>query len=458
MKKYTTEHFSPRATLCALGAKINSLKLFHTICEQVHIHQKSVKHKPVEKLYDAFIAILAGAHGLCEINTRLRSDTALQRAFGRQACAEQSVVQETLDACTQANVIEMQQAFKLILRQHSRAYRHNYRSRFQLLDIDTSGLPCGKKAEGSKKGYFSTAGIRYGRQLGRVVATDYEEIIVDQLFTGNAKLSEALRPLVIMTEDVLGLDEKKRGRTILRIDAGGGSLQDVNWILGRGYQLHSKDCSQARAASWAATVKEWFDDPDHSDRQIGWAEPATTPDYVRAVRRLVIRWKKNNGQRGYAMLISTLEPGDVVNLLQQPITNLENGQLVALAYAQFYDKRGGAIEIEIKEDKQGFGLTKRRKKRAAAQQMVVLLNSLAHNVLVWARGWLSEAAPKLKRYGTLRLVRDVLSVSGKIELSAKTKFLKRIVLNRAAPILPGLLTALRGLLLPQQTSIILGEI
>jgi hypothetical protein len=39
---------------------------------------------------------------------------------------------------------------------------------------------------------------------------------------------------------------------------------------------------------------------------MGWAQPLTTPDYVRPVRRLVIRWMKNNGRRAYAMLIPTL--------------------------------------------------------------------------------------------------------------------------------------------------------
>src|SRR5215212_2788718 len=110
MKKTISEHFSPRASLCALAAKIRTLKLFETISEQVHIHQKTVKHKPIDKLCDAFIAILAGAQGLVEINTRLRSDIALQRAFGRQACAEQSVVQQTLDACNERNLLEMQEA------------------------------------------------------------------------------------------------------------------------------------------------------------------------------------------------------------------------------------------------------------------------------------------------------------------------------------------------------------
>jgi len=126
----TTQHYTPHATLAALGIKIRSLKLFDTIREHVHIKQKTIRHTPVEKLNDAFIAILAGAHGLCEINTRLRSDESLQRAFGRTGCAEQSVVQQTLNACTPRNVAEMQQAVDLIFRRHSRAYRHNYRHRW----------------------------------------------------------------------------------------------------------------------------------------------------------------------------------------------------------------------------------------------------------------------------------------------------------------------------------------
>jgi hypothetical protein len=53
------------------------MKLFDTIADHVKIKQKAIKHTPVEKLTDAFIAILASAHGLSEINTRLRSDAAL---------------------------------------------------------------------------------------------------------------------------------------------------------------------------------------------------------------------------------------------------------------------------------------------------------------------------------------------------------------------------------------------
>src|SRR6266567_5983647 len=125
---HTTTHFSPTASLAAIGVQLSQLNLFGPIRTQVQIRQKTVKHTPADKLYDAFISLLAGAHGLVEINTRLRTDPGLQQAFGRQGCAEQSVVQETLDACTQENVRQMQHALDRISRQHSRAYRHDYQA------------------------------------------------------------------------------------------------------------------------------------------------------------------------------------------------------------------------------------------------------------------------------------------------------------------------------------------
>lgn len=47
---------------------------------------------------------------MVEINNRLNADPGLQRAFGQMGYAEQSVVQDTLDACTSENVEQMQQA------------------------------------------------------------------------------------------------------------------------------------------------------------------------------------------------------------------------------------------------------------------------------------------------------------------------------------------------------------
>jgi hypothetical protein len=65
--------------LVAVGLKVQQLDLFRPIRDQVQIKQKTVRYTPIDKLYDAWIAILAGAHGLVEVNTRLRSDPACNR-------------------------------------------------------------------------------------------------------------------------------------------------------------------------------------------------------------------------------------------------------------------------------------------------------------------------------------------------------------------------------------------
>jgi hypothetical protein len=69
------------------------------------------------------------------------------------------------------------------------------------------------------------------------LATLYEEVVVEKVFPGKEQLNTALGSLVEAAEQVLELDEAKRRRTILRIDAGGGSVRQGNWLLERGYHL-----------------------------------------------------------------------------------------------------------------------------------------------------------------------------------------------------------------------------
>ncbi len=170
-----------------------------------------------------------------------------------------------------------------------------------------------------------------------------------------------------------------------------------------------------------------------------------------------MRWRKRNGQICHHLLLSTLAPADVLQLMGQPTELITDTQTVAVAYAQLYDGRGGAVEIELKESKQGIGLTKRNKKRYAAQQMVLLLGTLAHNVAVWAKRWLMAEAPQLKRYGVPRLVRDVLQVSGFLELDGAGRLIKRIVLNNASALARHCVKSLRALLKREHVRVTLGE-
>ena len=448
-------YFSSRASLAAIGRKVNRIKLFEPVSQQVKIAQKTVKYSPSEKLMDAFITLLAGAQGLVEVNKRLKADAGLQRAFGRRGCAEQSVVQDTLDACNAENVIQMHQAMETIFRRHSQTYRHNYRLDWQMLDVDMTGRPCGKKAKFASKGYFAKQRNRRGRQEGYAIGTWYEEIVVKRLFDGKTQLNKALRPLIEASEEVLDLDEAKRQRTILRIDSGGGSVEGINWVLARGYQVHAKDYSGTRAKTLAESVVEWITDPGDSRRQMGWVT-VKTDLYCRPVKRIAVRCRKKNGQWGYGLILSTLSPEDVLFLTGAYKSEVDDPKAVLLAYVNFYDQRGGGVEIEIKEDKQGLATSKRNKKRFEAQQVLIQLEALAHNVLVWARQWLAPCCPKIARLGIKRLVRDVFQMDGFLMFDQAVGFLY-IVLNRSDPLAKELRLGLASLLAQEHVAVTLGE-
>src|SRR5512133_1333381 len=355
--------------LTAIGAKTRKMKLFGPIEREIKIAQKTIKHRPVDKLMDGYIAILAGASGMVEVNKRVRAERAVQVAFGRKGCAEQSVVQDTLDACTEQHGVEMHLAMEQIFRRNSQSYRHDYQQEWQLLEVDMSGRPCGRKAALASKGYFAKQRNRRGRQEGYLIATWYEEIVVERIYEGTTQLNRALRPLVESAESCLDLDEAKRQRTILRIDSGGGSAEDINWALERGYRVHIKDYSGSRAAQLAKSVVQWFEDPADPARQFGWVTVDASV-YVRPVRRIAVRCRKDNGQWGVGVIVSNLEPQDVLWLTGGFAQDQEKEEPVLLAYVHFYDQRGGGIEIEIKEDKQGLNTTKRNKKRFPAQQIL----------------------------------------------------------------------------------------
>jgi hypothetical protein len=349
----------------------------------------------------------------------------------------------------------MRQAIAEIYREHSQGYSHNYQADYQILDVDMSGMPCGPKAAFATKGYFAKQRNRRGRQLGRVLASLYGEVVADQLFDGKTQLVKALQPLMQQAEEVLQLDESKRARTIVRLDSGGGSLEDVNYLLERGYQVHCKDYSGTHARKLADSVKQWFDDPHQLGRQLGWVTEESDA-YVRKVFRIAVRCRKANGKFAIGVLISALSAEQMLAVMRLPLSARTSPVTVLLAYVNFYDQRGGGVETSFKGDKQGLGITARNKKRFDAQQILVLLGSLAHNVVIWARQWLSQASTKLQGYGTLRMVRDVFHISGFL-LFDPLKHVFAITLNKNAPLAHVLVASLRELLAPLHIAVLLGQ-
>jgi hypothetical protein len=64
--------------------------------------------------------------------------------------------------------------------------------------------------------------------------------------------------------------------------------------------------------------------------------------------------------------------------------------------------------------------------------MVVLLVELAHNMLIWARSWLSQSVPRLREYGIVRLIEQVWAVPGRVKL-AEQGGVVRVRLRQAHP-------------------------
>lgn len=116
MEKYTG--FSGHASLAIVGAWMEQNKIWEVIEEQVKIKQKVIAHTPTDKMKDLLINILAGGHGVADVNNRVRVDKTIQLAFGRRDCAEQSTISETLNASTEKNVLEFVEALQEIHQKH----------------------------------------------------------------------------------------------------------------------------------------------------------------------------------------------------------------------------------------------------------------------------------------------------------------------------------------------------
>ncbi len=417
-----SNRFSARASLAGVGHWMRQQEIGEKVEQQVEIQQKMLRYSALDKLLDALINILAGGHGLVEVNTRVKGDEGLQRAFGRDGCAEQSVISDTLNACTGETVGQMQQALQAIYQAHGQGYHHDYHQQLQVLAVDMSGLPAGRQGEGVTKGYFADAKNRRGRQLGRVVASLYDEIVVERLYDGKRQLDRSLTDLVLAAEGVLNLTVAKRQRTVVRVDAGGGTDEDINWLLARDYQMMVKVKHYTRSAKLCRSVTTWYPDPKVENRQVGWVE--SPHPYARQTRQLAIRNRKRNGQWSYHAVVFTLDDNQLFWLARLPRRTHPTPEHLALAALHAYDLRSGSVETSNKGSKQGLGLNKRNKRRFDAQYMLVLLAQLAYNLIAWTRTIFSAVDEHLAHFGCLRVVRDLFQIPGCIQLDAQGHILQ----------------------------------
>jgi hypothetical protein len=236
------------------------------------------------------------------------------------------------------------------------------------------------------------------------------------LFAGNRLSLSCLKPLVREMEGVLDLHPGQRPQILLRFDGGFGTDANFNWVLARDYQVVGKSYHGKRAGKLGRLVPHW--------REIGsqrWGAPCPQPvRYGRRTQQVVLKWQTSAGRIRYAHLVTSHLDWSLSQLVEQ------------------YDDRA-QMEKEIKSDKSGLLVAKRRKRRLPAQEALVLLTDLAHNIAVWSKYWLFHD-PRFAEYGVLRVVQDLLAIPGKV--SFREGQMVELKLNTlhplATPVLEGL--------------------
>jgi hypothetical protein len=257
-------HESSHASLCLLGSYFQRQHFFQPLETRLHLPQKTLKYTPVQKLEMLFVSLLAGARAVAQTNFTLRADPALYRAFGLPGCAEQSVIAETLDAATEADLAALRAAMTDLLEAYSQARRHNFQQGLLILDVDLSPLPASRHAEGSTRGYMGRSRSKTGRKLVRVRAAQYQETVWEEVWAGNTVESLAILQAVLeQAEHRLGFAgdsdaaQTKRARTEIRLDSGWGSDRVITWRLERGYQGTGKCKSTQRVRKLVQGITTW---------------------------------------------------------------------------------------------------------------------------------------------------------------------------------------------------------
>jgi len=141
------------APLAALGWHYLHDGTFQTF-EKVACETGKPDFLPSTKLIQVLCSILAGCEYISEVNSYLLTETDLARAWGFERYLEQSSLASCLNQLSRMNLTQLEQISLCIWRLHSRALDHDWRG-FLRIELDLSGLPCGKGAEESEKGYFS---------------------------------------------------------------------------------------------------------------------------------------------------------------------------------------------------------------------------------------------------------------------------------------------------------------
>jgi hypothetical protein len=305
-----------------------------------------------------------------------------------------------------------------------------------ILDLDLTGLPCSKNYAGASKGYFANSKKgTTGRQLIRVAASQYDEIVYQKVCPGNASSSEleTLKAVLSATLQMLGLEAKQKGQLLIRLDGGFGTTAILEYLLAEGYQFIVKLHSASRSKKLAHPLKEeawwcdqtglrWASRLDDAALSLYANSSSSEPASAGKLQLIAVRCKREANDKPKKNAKAKAKSEYVYSVLAVRRETIKSSEDLAgaalLEQLAFYDDRATIESASFRGDKQGLKLIKRRKASLYGQEMLILLAQLVHNLVVWAREWLSEEEPRLREFGIKVWVRDLFRMPGRIKFKA----------------------------------------
>jgi hypothetical protein len=122
-------------------------------------------------------------------------------------------------------------------------------------------------------------------------------------------------------------------------------------------------------------------------------------EFVRPLAQYAVRTPSKEQDSGYSHAVIFTSRTD---LSMRQVVDHDDGQ--------------AGIEADLKGDKHGLGLATIRKHRLPANDGRAA-DAASSQCLLWARQWLSEAAPHLHAYGIIRLIGQVWAIPGRLKLA-----------------------------------------
>ena len=135
---------------------------------------------------------------------------------------------------------------------------HDPKQGLLILDVDLTGLPASKHAEGSRKGYFSGKKRGVDAKSPASAPLSILKICLVSCTPAIKRRKKNLFEMIKHLEALLRFDDRhQRSYVLIRLDADFGNDQNINWLLHHSYQVLSKYKSRKRASLITSQVDKW---------------------------------------------------------------------------------------------------------------------------------------------------------------------------------------------------------